>query len=119
MALLYPKRTLKQIDRIINHISCLSPPEHDNSDLVRTSHLFVEHSTVSFSSMLLSALPCLLRDDLVAISVVPLLTIGKEVVNDKTTNGEDEDENGPQKLVADRAARLEDLDCELRLACCV
>lgn len=54
--------------------------------------------------MLLLALPCLLRDDLVTISVVPLLTIGKEVVNDKTADGEDEDEDGPQKLVADRAA---------------
>lgn len=67
--------------------------------------------------MLLLALPCLLRDDLIPVSVVPLLTIGKEVVNEETADGEDEDEDGPQELVAHRAARLEDLDCELRLAC--
>ena len=57
-----------------------------------------------------TSLPDLLLDGLVAITVVPLLAVGKEVVENETTDGEDEHEDGPQELVADRAAGLEELD---------
>jgi len=48
-------------------------------------------------------LPRLLDNSLVAVSVVPLLAVGQEPVDDDTADGEDEDEDRPQELVADGA----------------
>lgn len=64
-------------------------------------------------------LPRLLNNSLVAVSVVPLLTVGKEPVDDDTADREDEDEDRPQEFVADGAGRLEDFDCGGKLAYCV
>jgi hypothetical protein len=70
--------------------------------------------------MLRYALPGLLRNSLVAVAIVPLLAVGKKPVDDDATDREDEDEDRPEELVADRAGRLQDLDCRfvstLRLA---
>lgn len=60
--------------------------------------------------MLRLCLPDLLLNGLVAVTVVPLLAVGEEPVDDDAADGEDEDEDRPQELVADRAAGLEELD---------
>ena len=63
-----------------------------------------------FEQPRLRALPRLLDNSLVAVSVVPLLAVGQEPVDDDATDREDEDKDRPQELVADGAGRLEDLD---------
>ena len=65
------------------------------------------------------ALPGLLDNSLVAVSVVPLLAVGQEPVDDDATDGEDEDKDRPKELVADGAGRLEDLDWVGKLAFCI
>lgn len=65
------------------------------------------------------SLPRLINNSLIPVAVVPLLTVGKKPVDDDTADGEDEDEDGPQELVADGAAGLEDLDWKLALVHCV
>ena len=62
------------------------------------------------------ALPRLLGNNLVTVSIVPLLTVGEEPVENQAADGEDEDQDGPQELVADGAARLEKFNCGELLA---
>ena len=57
-----------------------------------------------------NSLPRLINNSLIPVAVVPLLTVGKKPVDNNTADREDEDEDGPQELVADGAAGLEDLD---------
>jgi hypothetical protein len=47
------------------------------------------------------------------------LTVRKKPVDDDAADGEDEDEDRPQELVADGAAGFEDLDWKAALAYCV
>jgi hypothetical protein len=76
---------------------CNSPPPPHYLQI--RSYLFQQDS-----------LPRLINNSLIPVAVVPLLTVGKKPVDDDTADGEDEDEDGPQELVADGAAGLEDLD---------
>lgn len=79
-----------------------------------TRTLLPKHSLVSLRLLQAApstSLPCLLDNSLVAVSVVPLLAVGQEPVDDDATDGEDEDKDRPQELVTDGARRLEDLDC--------
>lgn len=48
-------------------------------------------------------LPRLLNNSLISISVVPLLAVGQEPVDDNTTDREDEHKDRPQEFVADGA----------------
>ena len=48
---------------------------------------------------------------LIFIRRIPLLPVGEDVIEDRTYEGQDEDENGPSELVAWWAVRLQDLDC--------
>jgi hypothetical protein len=50
-----------------------------------------------------TSLSRLLDNSLVAVSVVPLLAVGQEPVDDDATDREDEDKDRPQELVADGA----------------
>ena len=65
-----------------------------------------------------TSLPRLLDNSLVAVSVVPLLAVGEKPVDDDAADGEDEDEDRPEELVADGAGGLEDLDWVGELAGC-
>ena len=66
-----------------------------------------------------TSLSRLLDNSLVAVSVVPLLAVGQEPVDDDATDGEDEDKDRPKELVADGAGRLEDLDWTWKLVSCL
>lgn len=71
---------------------------------------YCHYPPTSHSSLCFLCLPDLLLNGLVAVAVVPLLAIGEEPIDDDTADREDEDEDRPQELVADRAARLKELD---------
>jgi hypothetical protein len=66
-----------------------------------------------------TSLPRRLSNSFVSVAVVPLLTVRKKPVDDDAADGEDKDEDGPQELVADGTAGLEDLDWKVALAYCV
>lgn len=72
----------------------------------KSTSVLCSSARLSPSQLLLSAraLPRFLRDHLIAVSIVPLLTVGEEPVDDDAADGEDEDQDRPQELVADRAA---------------
>lgn len=52
-------------------------------------------------------------DGLVVAPAAVLSSVREEPVDDESTNGEDEDEQGPKELVADRTAGLDNLDCSI------
>lgn len=52
-----------------------------------------------------------LRHRLIPGAPLVRLAVGEQPVDDDATDGEDEDEDGPQQLVRNGASRLEDFDC--------
>lgn len=96
---------------VIRASCCLSQTTIESVLLAsRISRLTLYHPLFCIPTASQLPLPRLLSNNLVSVSVVPLLAVGKEPVDDDSADREDEDENRPEELVADRAGRLEDLD---------